>query len=351
MPALLLRTHLKVVRGIPRTPVRPNTHRNPQQRHQSSSTSPSNPTKSIPESETVAHAGTHSNPSHTHISQQAPAPAQSRPEVPIPVPSIVPPPPFWQRLGPLTRAAEAYGRAQRARPWATQVASTLVVYLCADFGAQWISRGGQDEVVHDGKDVKREGKGEDGTKEKEKVKGHDWARTARSLAIGGTAAIPGYIWFSFLSRSFNYSSKVLSITIKVAVNQLVFTPLFSVYFFGAQALLSGDTPAEAWRRVCNTVPVSFVNSCKLWPAVTAFNFAFVPFEYRSIFGGVVAVGWQTYLSFLNRRAERLEALRQTAQGVSAGSSNNMLEGQLRAGVAAVRSVQDLPAAGKQAIPS
>ncbi|KAI0815743.1 hypothetical protein GGR55DRAFT_629978 [Xylaria sp. FL0064] len=338
MPALLIRTHLKVVRGISRTPVWPNTHRNPQRRHQSSSTSPA---KHTPESEPLVYAETHSNPAHTHITQQAPAPAQAqaRPEVLIPVPSIVPPPPFWQRLGPLTRAAEAYGRAQRARPWAMQVASTLVVYLCADFGAQWISRGGQDDVAPDVKDAKGEGRGEEGAKEKVKVKGHDWARTARSLAIGGTAAIPGYIWFSFLSRSFNYSSKILSISIKVVVNQLVFTPLFNVYFFGAQALLSGDTPAEAWRRVCNTVPVSFVNSCKLWPAVTAFNFAFVPFEYRSIFGGVIAVGWQTYLSFLNRRAERLEALRQRDEHVSTvnnrNNNNNVLEGQIRA---AVRSV-------------
>jgi hypothetical protein len=94
------------------------------------------------------------------------------------------------------------------------------------------------------------------------------------------------------------------------VNQLAFTPIFNVYFFGAQALLSGDTLPEAWRRVCNTVPVSFINSCKLWPPITAFSFAFIPFEYRAIFGGVIAVGWQTYLSFLNGRAERLEALRQ-----------------------------------------
>jgi hypothetical protein len=116
--------------------------------------------------------------------------------------------------------------------------------------------------------------------------------------------------YTFLSTSFNYTSRALSIGVKVALNQLAFTPVFNIYFFGAQALLSGDTFAEAWRRVCNTVPVSFVNSCKLWPAVTAFSFAFIPFEYRSVFGGVIAVGWQTYLSFLNGRAEKLEALRQ-----------------------------------------
>ncbi|KAK5628405.1 hypothetical protein RRF57_004120 [Xylaria bambusicola] len=327
MPSLLLRSHLKVVRGIPR---RPNPCRNPQRQQSSTATTPSSSSNPKPaaQSEPLGQTETHSGP---HIGQQGP-----KPEIPIPVPSIVPPPPFWQRLGPLTRAVQAYGRAQRARPWVTQVASTLIVYLCADFGAQWISSGGIDEV--DSKVKGQESGAEEVGGTKEAGRKHDWARTARSLAIGGTAAIPGYMWFTFLSRSFNYSSKVLSIGIKVTVNQLMFTPLFNVYFFGAQALLSGDTLAEAWRRVYNTVPVSFVNSCKLWPAVTAFNFAFVPFEYRSIFGGVIAVGWQTYLSFLNRRAERLEALRQAEHGKDGASPV----------VIARRKVQELPA-GKQAV--
>ena len=59
-------------------------------------------------------------------------------------------------------------------------------------------------------------------------------------------------------------------------------------------------------RLKATVPVSWVNSCKIWPAVTAFSFSFIPIEYRSIFGGVIAIGWQTYLSILNRRAEAAE---------------------------------------------
>ncbi|KAF2971081.1 hypothetical protein GQX73_g2450 [Xylaria multiplex] len=333
---LLIRPHLKVVRGLSCASQRSNVRQNPQ-RQQSSSSSPPNP-KATPESEAQAQVKAHSEP---QIRQQG------KVDDPIPVPSVVPPLPFWQRLGPLTRAGEAYARAQRARPWATQVASAMVVYLCADFGAQWMSSGCQDQI-DDGVEGKENSVGEDNGAEK-KGRKHDWARTARSLAIGGSAAIPGYIWFTFLSRSFNYSSRVLSIGIKVTVNQVLFTPLFNVYFFGAQALLSGDNLAEAWRRVANTVPVSWVNSCKLWPAVTAFNFAFVPFEYRSIFGGVIAVGWQTYLSFLNSRAEKLEALRQKEHAAFDGAGQ-----QLRAvpldenlAVAAVRGLQELP--GKQAI--
>ncbi len=74
----------------------------------------------------------------------------------------------------------------------------------------------------------------------------------------------------------HYQSRLLSLATKVAVNQIVFTPIFNSYFFGMQSLLAGDGLAQVADRIRRTVPVSFVNSCKLWPAVTAFSFTFVP---------------------------------------------------------------------------
>ncbi|KAI5919803.1 hypothetical protein F4810DRAFT_685735 [Camillea tinctor] len=196
---------------------------------------------------------------------------------------------FWKRLGPLTRAGEAYARAQRARPWATQVATSLLIYLCADLSAQRMNASSSNDP--------------NATKPTSSSS-YDPARTARSLLIGGAAAIPGYSWFALLERSFNFaSSRALSVATKVLVNQLLFTPAFGAYFFGAQALLAGDSPREAWDRVCRAVPVSFAASCKVWPAVTAVSFAFVAPEYRPALAGVVAVAWQTYLSWLNRREE------------------------------------------------
>lgn len=111
----------------------------------------------------------------------------------------------------------------------------------------------------------------------------------------------------FLSRNFNYSSRLLSLATKIVVNQSVFTPLFNSYFFGMQSFLAGDNLTEVWDRIKRTVPTSMINSVKLWPAVTAINFTFIPIEYRSVFAGVIAVGWQTYLSWLNRLAEEQEA--------------------------------------------
>lgn len=99
------------------------------------------------------------------------APKPKRAEDPIPVPNTVSTIPLWQRLGPLTRAAEGYARAQRKRPLTTQLISSLVIYFCADLSAQNMS----------GSDYNPE-------------------RTMRSLTIGAISSIPSYKWYVVLSR-------------------------------------------------------------------------------------------------------------------------------------------------------
>ena len=73
--------------------------------------------------------------------------------------------PLWERFGPLSNAFSGYARAQRGRPWATQLGTSLVVYLCGDLSAQYI----------DGE-------------------GYDSFRTLRHLTIGGLMSIPAYTW-------------------------------------------------------------------------------------------------------------------------------------------------------------
>jgi len=89
----------------------------------------------------------------------------------------------------------------------------------------------------------------------------------------------------YLGRSFNYASKLVSIGVKVIVNQVVFTPIFLGTFFSMHTLLSGDGLVEAWNRIKRTLPTSFINSCKLWPAVTAFSFTYITPQYRALFAG------------------------------------------------------------------
>ncbi|KAF2755804.1 hypothetical protein EJ05DRAFT_442088 [Pseudovirgaria hyperparasitica] len=196
------------------------------------------------------------------------------------------PGPAWLWLEPVVQPFRAYGAAQRRRPHLVQWLSTITIYFLGDLSAQRALQESVDEV--------------------EQEPWYDTGRALRSLTIGAISSIPSYRWFIWLGESFNYSSKFLSLATKVAVNQVIFTPVFNTYFFGMQSLLSGATLAEAGGRIKNTVPTSWWNSCKLWPAVTAFSFTFIPLEYRSVFAGVIAIGWQTYLSMLNQKAAKAE---------------------------------------------
>jgi hypothetical protein len=87
----------------------------------------------------------------------------------IPVPSTVPTVPLWQRLGPLSRGFQAYGRSQRKRPYTTQFISSLVIYFLGDLSAQSIN-------------------GDD----------YDPARTLRALVISAGSSIPSYQWLVLL---------------------------------------------------------------------------------------------------------------------------------------------------------
>lgn len=130
----------------------------------------------------------------------------------------------------------------------------------------------------------------------------------------------------FLHHNFNYSSKALSIFTKVCLQQAIFAPTFNSYFFTVQSLLAGNSIEETWQRLKRALPSSLINSMKLWPAVVTFSFLYVPPQFRSVFGGVVAIGWQTYLSWLNQRAAREVAAREAA-ALAAGLDEGLIAEQ------------------------
>jgi protein Mpv17 len=222
--------------------------------------------------------GTEEQIKAAELQRTPPTPDQIVTEIPHSTqPSLiydVPSPLWYHRLSPLKDFFSSFSRLQRRRPLAVAVGTSVTTYFLGDILAQEISG----EPYHA-------------------------SRTARMLLIGCIASIPGYKWFMFLGTHFNYGSAWVSIALKVAIQQMVFAPVFNTYFFGMQALLSGETMHGVVHRVKAAVPESIWSSAKFWPAVTAVNFTVVPAHLRFAVSGVFAVVWQTYLSFLNKKKE------------------------------------------------
>ena len=206
------------------------------------------------------------------------------------------------QAGPLGRLARAFSRTQERRPYATQLGSSFVVYLCGDLSAQIYFPSSPDAE-------------------------YDPWRTARHLACGLGSSIPSYEWlvlgpfpretkdkrddvkltgtrFMYLHYNFNFASRPLSIFTKVCIHQCFFAPVFNIYFFSVQSILSGASLSDTWERLKVAVPSSLLTSVKVWPAVQTISFTFVPPQFRPVFSGSIAVAWQSYLSWLNQKAAR-----------------------------------------------
>lgn len=145
------------------------------------------------------------------------------------------PGPSWLWLEPVIEPFRAYGRVQQRKPYITQLVSSLVIYFVGDLVAQGIAPPVETIPHSAGKgEGRNEGAGSGEEEDDDDGRGwvqrwseeRDWARTGRALVIGGISSIPSYKWFVWLSMSFNYKSKVLSLTTKVC-NVPFLSPIFS----------------------------------------------------------------------------------------------------------------------------
>lgn len=87
---------------------------------------------------------------------------------------------LWRRLSPLRQVFSAYSRAQKERPWVTQVCSVTTIWCCGDFVAQRI---GGDE--------------------------YNPRRTLRHVTIGFIVAIPTHTWSVYPEEDQGIGIKVL----------------------------------------------------------------------------------------------------------------------------------------------
>lgn len=99
------------------------------------------------------------------ISKQIPSSSSLATAAATTTPNAVISRPLWLRLGPITQAAQAYGRSQKKRPYVTQTITSMFIFLIADLGAQSMN---DDE--------------------------YDPSRTVRNIIIGAGTAIPAYSW-------------------------------------------------------------------------------------------------------------------------------------------------------------
>uniref|UniRef100_A0A452ICZ3 Mitochondrial inner membrane protein Mpv17 n=1 Tax=Gopherus agassizii TaxID=38772 RepID=A0A452ICZ3_9SAUR len=105
-------------------------------------------------------------------------------------------------------------------------------------------------------------------------------------------------WYQLLDRLIPGNTKMVALK-KMALDQGGFAPCFLGCFLAIAGALNGLSAEENWAKIrrCTPRPPALSSLFQLWPAVQIANFYFIPLNHRLAVVQVVAVVWNSYLSW------------------------------------------------------
>ncbi|KAI8077738.1 uncharacterized protein BX664DRAFT_343373 [Halteromyces radiatus] len=141
-------------------------------------------------------------------------------------------------------------------------------------------------------------------------KDHDPWRSARMLTYG--ACIGGPVvgtWFGFVNRFITIKHWFGAALARTALDQIMFTPVILSCFMGGISILERRSLNEIKEKFETSYFKGLMNAYRFWPFANLFVFSMVPLMYRPLVNGTFAIGWNSYLSYLNQNAlEQLPSL-------------------------------------------
>ncbi|ORX77650.1 hypothetical protein K493DRAFT_293744 [Basidiobolus meristosporus CBS 931.73] len=131
---------------------------------------------------------------------------------------------------------------------------------------------------------------------------YDSFRTMRMAFFGGCIAGPALsVWHPFLDRHIRLKSRGLATISRVIVDQTLYAPFIIGMFFSIQGLLERGNVEHVKQKLEKGYFTALQSNYRIWPAAQLINFWLIPLTHRVLFINLVALGWNTYLSWFNQR--------------------------------------------------
>ncbi|XP_046877640.1 protein Mpv17 isoform X1 [Hypomesus transpacificus] len=126
---------------------------------------------------------------------------------------------------------------------------------------------------------------------------HNVARTARMMSIGFFFVGPVIGgWYKVLDRLVTGTTKTAALQ-KMLLDQVCFAPCFLASFLGISGSLNGLSLEDNIHKLERDYTDALISNYYLWPPVQIANFYFIPLQHRLAVVQIVAVAWNSYLSW------------------------------------------------------
>lgn len=88
---------------------------------------------------------------------------------------------------------------------------------------------------------------------------------------------------------------------KVAIDQILWNPIFGVMFFSYLGFAEGKSVPEVQTKIKNDLATAVMGSWTVWIPAHFINFRFVPPEQRLLYINSIQIGYNVFLSFLGNK--------------------------------------------------
>lgn len=130
------------------------------------------------------------------------------------------------------------------------------------------------------------------TKEQEK---YDIKRNMHMAFSGAAVGILCHQWYKVLDK-FIVGKTVDMVIKKLVLDQLVFSPIMIITFFGSLAILE-DNPMENFKEEVRDKFITLYRAeWMVWPPAQVINFYFLPTRFRVLYDNTISLGYDIYTS-------------------------------------------------------
>lgn len=124
----------------------------------------------------------------------------------------------------------------------------------------------------------------------------DMARLLRLASFGLLLHGPtGHYFYGALDGAMP-GTGALTVATKVAIDQIIWNPIFGTVFFSYIGLTEGKSFAEIKSKLEKDLFAAVKGSWTVWPIAHAINFRFIPSSQRLLYINTIQVGYNVFLS-------------------------------------------------------
>lgn len=128
--------------------------------------------------------------------------------------------------------------------------------------------------------------------EQEKI---DAKRTMHMAFSGASVGVLCHYWYKVLDR-FIIGKSIDMVAKKLMLDQLIFSPIMIITFFGSLALFEDDPYENFKEEVRDKFITLYRAEWMVWPPAQIINFYFLPTKYRVLYDNTISLGYDIYTS-------------------------------------------------------